>query len=67
MFPEYASCPTLISLYNALTTEVTTKYDVLGKEFPPIYTTAFDIAEVTPERYMQVLEKIANGRLRKNF
>ncbi|MNF49217.1 hypothetical protein D3C84_304820 [compost metagenome] len=67
VFPEYASCPTLISLYNALTTEVTTKYDVLGKEFPPIYTTAFDIAEVTPERYMQVLEKIANGRLRKNF
>jgi hypothetical protein len=67
VFPDYARCPTLISVYNALTTKVTTKFDVLGKDFPPIFTTAFEITDVNPERYLQVLDRIANGRLRKNF
>lgn len=66
-FPEYARCPTLISLYNALITPVSSKYEVPGKDFPPVFTTAFEIPKVTPERYMQVLEQIAKGRLRKNF
>lgn len=67
VFPQYASCPTLISLYNALITQVSTKYEVPGKDFPPVFTTALEISKVTPERYMQVLEQIARGNLQKNF
>lgn len=66
-FPEYAGCPTLIKLYNALITEVSAKYEVPGQDFPPVFTTVFDISKVTHERYMKVLEQIATGNLRKNF
>lgn len=67
VFPEYASCPTMISLYNALITQVSAKYEVPGKDFPPVFTTVLEISDVTPERYMKVLEQIAKGNLRKNF
>ncbi|POA41601.1 hypothetical protein C1893_30850 [Pseudomonas sp. MPR-ANC1] len=67
VFPEYAGCPTLINLYNTLITQVSAKYEVPGKDFPPVFTTAYDMSGVTPERYMEVLEQIAKGNLRKNF
>ncbi|WP_447810400.1 hypothetical protein [Pseudomonas putida] len=67
VFPQYASCPTLISLYNALTTQVSAKYEIPGKDLPPIFTNTLEISKVTSERYMQILEKIAEGNLRKNF
>jgi hypothetical protein len=67
VFPEYARCPTMISLYNALITPVSAKYEMPGKEFPPVFTTVLEIADVTPERYMKVLEQIAKGNLRRNF
>ncbi|POG10011.1 hypothetical protein BGP84_09835 [Pseudomonas putida] len=57
----------LISLYNALTTQVSAKHEVPGKDFPPIFTNALEISKVTSERYMQILEQIAKGNLRKNF
>lgn len=67
LFPEYASCPTLISLYNALITQVSAKYEIPGESFPPVFTTVLEISDVTPERYMKVLEQIAKGNLRKNI
>lgn len=67
IFPEYAVCPTLISLYNALVMQTSTKYKVPGKDFPPVFTTSFDIPKVTSVRYIQILEEIAKGNLRKNF
>ncbi|QIH09011.1 MULTISPECIES: hypothetical protein [unclassified Pseudomonas] len=67
IFPDYARCPTLISVYNALITQVFTKYEIQEKDFPPIFTTTFEIPKVAPERYVQVLEEIAEGKLRKNF
>ncbi|WP_165668472.1 hypothetical protein [Metapseudomonas otitidis] len=67
VFPEYAGCPTLISLYNALVTQVSTKHEIPGKDLPPVFTTTFEIPEVMPERYMQILEQIAKGSLQKNF
>ena len=67
VFPEYAGCPTLINLYNALITQISAKYEVPGKDFPPVFTTSLDISKVTSERYMKVLKQIAKGHLRKNF
>ena len=67
VFPEYAGCPTLIRLYNALATQTSTGYALPGQDMPPVFMTNLEIPEVASERYMQVLEKIGKGRLRKNF
>ena len=67
VFPEYAGCPMLISLYNALVTQTSTGHELPGQDMPPVFMTNLEVPEVTPERYMQVLEKIGKGRLRKNF
>ncbi|HHZ8328700.1 TPA: hypothetical protein ACWMBB_004458 [Pseudomonas aeruginosa] len=67
VFPEYAGCPTLIRLYNALATQTSTGHALPGQDMPPVFMTNLEIPEVAPERYMQVLEKIGKGRLRKNF
>jgi hypothetical protein len=67
VFPEYAGCPTLISLYNALIVQTSTNHELPGKDMPPVFMTNFEIPKVTSERYMQVLEEIGKGRLRKNF
>lgn len=67
VFPEYTNCPTMIMLYNALIKQVSAKYEVPGENFPPVLTATLEISDVTPERYMKVLEQIAKGNLRKNF
>ncbi len=66
-FPKYAACPTLIKLYNALITQVSQRHEIPGKDLPPLHMAILEIPKVTPERYIQVLEEIAEGRLRKNF
>ncbi|WP_172666937.1 hypothetical protein [Pseudomonas chlororaphis] len=66
-FPEYIKNPTLIQLYNILAKETTTKYDVFGDGFPPVFSVTYDLSDVSPEVYLKSLERISNGRLRKNF